>query len=200
MVGLQDEISFPTEWTEPHPLFGTYGSIDHTHIRIGRSRYDQKRYYRADKGHAIIAQVTVDRIGKIIHISAGYRGNSNDQLVLSLSNVMSLLGETTRMCTDGGFSSGLFGSRLVTPSAIEGAVMQHFQKVERVIVECTIGFMKRYDILSSRFRFSLPLFPVVVIVCGLLTNLYLEGHPIRTKEYVRQRDQMQLDRVYTMGA
>ncbi len=55
-----------------------------THFRIGRSRYDQKRYYRADKGHALIAEVTTDRCGNIIHMSV-----ANDQLVMSLSSVMS---------------------------------------------------------------------------------------------------------------
>ncbi len=90
----------------------SFASIDHTHFRIGRSRDDQKRYYRADKGHVLIAQVTTDRCGKLIHMSAGYRGCSNDQLVMSLSSVMTSLPDTVKMCADGGFTTNLYGGRL----------------------------------------------------------------------------------------
>ncbi len=186
-------ITIPQQWNEPHPLLNTVGSVDHTHIKIGRTRYDQRRFYRADKGHAIIGQITVDRCGKIIHVAFGYRGSSNDQLVLSLSNLLTLLPDDMKLCADGGFSSKKFGVHLVTPTDItKNEELKHMQKVERVIVECTIGFIKRHEILASRFRMDICLLPVVV--CSMLTNRFMEqtSHPnTREGTIVRQKTNRQ---------
>lgn len=185
-----ESIKIPQEWNPPHPLLGTIGSVDHSHFKIGRTRYDQSRFYRRDKGHAIIGQVTVDRCGNIIHMSVGYRGASNDQLILSLSNVVSMLPRGKRLCADGGFRTKDLGLHLVTPDNLkEDEILSHFQKVERVIVECTIGFVKRYEILSSRFRHNIALLPLVAMVCACLTNKFLQKHPIRTPESVANFDE-----------
>lgn len=36
-----DSIKIPDDWNPPHPLLNTVGSVDHSHFRIGRIRYDQ---------------------------------------------------------------------------------------------------------------------------------------------------------------
>lgn len=93
--------------------------------------------------------MTVDRCGKIVHVAFGYRF-ANDQLVLSLSNIFLLLPDDVKLCADGGFSSKKFGVHLVTPSDISNdEKLKHLQKVERVIVECTIGFIKRHEMLIA---------------------------------------------------
>ncbi len=129
-----------------HPLLGTCGSLDHTHIRIGRTIYDQRRYYRKDKGHAIIAQVICNRYGEIKNFFIGARGASNDQLM-----------------------------------------------VERVVVECCIGFIQRYDVLVHRFRMNLALLPRVAHACALLTNLFLSEHPIRSTVSIAYMDRLMTD-------
>lgn len=189
-VSERNSIKIPEQWNEPHPLLNTVGSVDHSHFKIGRTRYDQSRYYRRDKGHAIIGQVTVDRCGNIIHLSVGYRGSSNDQLILSLSKIISLLPKGSRLCADGGFRGKDLGVHLVIPEDLtDDEMLSHFQKVERVIVECTIGFIKRYEILSTRFRHNITLLPIVAMVCACLANKFLKNHPIRTPESVESFDE-----------
>lgn len=72
-----------------------------------------------------------------------------DQLILSLSNIVSLLPKGAKLCADGGFRGEDLGLYLITPDdARDDEAISHSSKVGRVIVECTIGFIKLYEILS----------------------------------------------------
>ena len=56
LVGAKEKLTIGSNLAK-HPIFSTDGALDHSHFRIGRSRYDQSRYYRKDKGHALIGQL-----------------------------------------------------------------------------------------------------------------------------------------------
>ncbi len=190
-VHCRHYIQWPQAWQQ-HPILGTSGSLDHTHFRIGRTRFDQRKYYRKDKGHAVIGQVITDRLGEIRSFFVGPRGCSNDQLVVSLSNISRIVPSGVSFAADAGFSGNRF-SFLLTPDDCDDTEMKHFQKVERVVVECSIGFLKRFGILSGRFRCGIVMLPRVAHTCALLTNLFLVAHPIRTQSSITILDNMMQD-------
>jgi hypothetical protein len=170
--------------TLPHPIFKTIGSIDHTHFKTSRTNLLQSENYRKDKRHGYIAMVVVNRTGKICYIDTGYKGSTNDNKVVQLSK----FNNDNKLAADGGFINTKLN--LVTPKHVSknDAPLLNF---DRVVVEITNAFLKRYQVLSRNWINQKPyLQPFAAIACAQLTNLTLEKSPIRSNSEIMKIDEL----------
>jgi hypothetical protein len=186
MTALSNEIKVDNlSSTEPHPALGTSGSIDHTHFTTGKSDVLQREKYRKDKGHANIAMVVVNREGLISYFNSGFRGASNDNRVVALSDLNNI--SNFKLNADGGFRSTHLN--LIHPKNIPENASNALLKYERVIVEICNAYIKRFGILNSNWGNKKKYFQSVVsLVCAQLTNLFLREGTIRDKSIIEISD------------
>lgn len=156
------------------------GAIDCTHFKIQRPSVMQSVFYRGDKCiHSLIAQAIVDIQGRMLHFTVGYPGSKNDQDVLFFSNISTHIGER-KLLADGGYrvSDAVPRHRvdLVTP---DRATNLRAQRMERMVVEVSFGYMKRFHALASPWRHRTSLLPLVAMFVAQHCNMLMKRNPIR---------------------
>jgi hypothetical protein len=169
----------------PHPIFKTYGAIDHTHCKTSRTNLLQRENYRADKGHAYISTVITNRNGIICHFESGFRGATNDNRVVEMCKI----NLENKICGDKGFKNTHIN--IITPRDISSVLLRPSLNDERVVVEITNSCIKRYSVLQNNWLNQKPyLHAFVALACAQLTNLKLINSPIRNDDSIQASDSL----------
>jgi hypothetical protein len=143
--------------------------IDSTEQRRKRpvNRRKQKNVYSGKKhAHTIKTQITVSRQGRILHVSRSYPGRIHDKTVFDREKILLYLPRKTRKRMDKGYDGVIKDNpgcniilphkrRRNSPSLTRGQKQANTIRArERVMGENTIARLKKYPILSDKYRSS----------------------------------------------
>jgi len=159
--------------------------VDSFEQPIRRPKYQQKRYYSGKKKrHTLKVQLTVDEAtGKVIDVSGSVPGPRSDIKLIEESEVLKRLPPGVGMMGDSGYQGmpGLSAGRVcVSPRKkphgrerpAEDKVFNRALSRRRVVVEHTIGRMRRFTLLSGVFRHHKKRYDIRVrVVAGLVNRL-----------------------------
>ena len=159
--------------------------VDSFEQPIRRPRYQRKRYYSGKKKrHTLKVQLAVDELtGKVIDVSGSVPGPRPDIKLLKESKVLEELPAGVGMMGDSGYQGmGAMGGERVCVSPRKkprGQERPAADKVfnralsrRRVVVEHTIGRMRRFTLLSVVFRHHKKRYDIRVrAVAGLVNRL-----------------------------
>jgi hypothetical protein len=141
--------------------------IDSTEQRRRRpvNRRRQKNVYSGKKhAHTIKTQITVSRRGRILHVSRSYPGRVHDKTVFDREKMLLYLPRKTRKRLDKGYDGVIkdnpgcniilpYKRRRNSPPLTRGQKQANtIRAKERVMGENTIARLKKYPILSGKYR------------------------------------------------
>jgi hypothetical protein len=143
--------------------------IDSTEQRRRRpvNRRKQKNVYSGKKhAHTIKTQITVSKRGRILHVSRSYPGRVHDKTVFNREKMLLYLPRKTRKRMDKGYDGVIKDNprcnitlphkrRRNSPPLTRGQKQANTIRArERVMGENTIARLKKYPILSDKYRSS----------------------------------------------
>lgn len=173
---------------------GIHLIVDGTVCPINRPSNTEDMLYHLSGKHKSVCikyEVGVNVVtGEIVWVGGPIGGSVHDMLLLRMGGLLDRMEPGEKMLADKGYVGEDESDKILTPTKRDRGMEERDLPVEvqlrnrkiqnvRVLVEHSIGRIKRFSILRDRFRNVLEMHGMVFRVCCKLTNLDLVYFPLR---------------------